>query len=454
MDKLYLIILLLFVIYSCKNKDDKYDIDESCCMDFIINGSSDTIQLYPDQYRYIINVVVNKDTIKAIIDTGADISVFPEYLNSKEKETYIEGTNIAGINIKMKNVIIDSLRIGNSTIYSNGGFGCFHNNAIIGGDILSQAIWKIDNVNNRIIVTKDTLMFKEDEYNSCKIPLFRIGSRFIVRGYISENIYDFLFDTGFPDFANIFEPSMIINIPEYPLDTILWLDSSSEKDTLSISDYGCDLNKIDSIYYTIEDFKIGDIISDNEIIINNIAKRNLLGMDFCRRFDYVIIDYVRNKMFLGAYNYKSDRYLAALRGRINSLGFRCSLTNPPIITSVSKELFDKGLCIGDTIMLIDDIPVEQNSDLLDLSIESCTRPVKSINRILYRVDSVRITVKDCKDSFLKNYSLERKHYVEGPDTTIVYNPVSVSPLSSLIKYYYVSESMKRQCYKILYINEK
>ncbi|WP_106832104.1 hypothetical protein [Parabacteroides pacaensis] len=401
-------ILFIFLIISrvsCANSDY-----------VSMAGKIDTLSML--DRNYLVNISVKNVPIQCFFDTGNETTEF--LLSSVEPVSFISITSKIDINgekISRKLIQLDTLSIGHTKYLKRGlyaGVDSLKKSdlSILGNDIYEKFVWKLDHVHQQIYFSQDPKVFTEDYILA--VPFAKDMKLASLEATIAGKNYKFILDTGYPEFAHINDSTISNTTNWYSCLTYNYLlqyhkpitneSEHSKKQTLCI-----------------QDMNIGHLLFNNEIINYNKYPNNLLGRDFCNRFEYIIIDYPNRMIYFGPTYHKSSFYLHELKRKINTLGIDFSYSKPLKIIGISEEMKKKGLDIGDTIIKINNILVENNPDLLKgfKNLRETVLPENSLFKIHYIDDIVEITVK--KENKLKAFTLFRKSYIEEPDTVISYN---------------------------------
>ena len=365
--------------------------------------------------RLYISVIADSLNISSmIIDTGSGISTFNTNdfrninFNKFGKEVLL--TNIWGNTFPTKELFIDKLVLG-KTIYSpnNVPFSSFAGSPnILGTDVLKHFVWKIDNLRRKIYFSQDISAFS---YKDCVAVPFELKNGLpFIKFYVNGKVYDAHIDTGYPNFLHVIDKTSINNslfmFRAEPRDSFICTALHVDKNNSCVGD---PFTKKE--YRTISDVWIENINFKSEIVEHNIVNYNVLGWDFIQRFEYVILDYINQFMYLGPINdLKSFSYMRNLRTYVNSIGVFYELSEPNIVTVISDSLKEVGLSLGDTIIAIDREPVTVLESL----------------KLFYSKKSATITVKNGNGEI--DYTLYRKHNFSEPDTVMTYGEIPLFPL--------------------------
>src|SRR5690606_770101 len=132
--------------------------------------------------------------------------------------------------------------------------------------------------------------------------------------YINGIEVEACLDTGFQGFLLLNAQTMhkiVDNVDE----SILWEDVRDlhSGNTFAIERYS---PPMDSLFYALKDVYAGGIALRDEIVKFHRFKLNLIGMDFFKRFEYVILDYPNSKIYFGPSQRKSLEFLKTNLSRI------------------------------------------------------------------------------------------------------------------------------------------
>ena len=370
----------------------------------------DTIDCVSFNEGCYIDIIVDTTEISPIIfDTGSGTCIFNENTinyHKKGENRYTE--NIWGELVPISEVYVDRLKLGNSLIIPNNVAFAGHGNIknLIGGNLLKHFIWKIDNTKKKIFFTRDPSAFS---YTSCTaLPFSLDHDRPVIRCTVDNLIYDLVLDTGYQGFLNL-SGRPYNNIYVQPRDTFKNVKSFSY-DSTKIYTYGINEKSINE-FFTLSDVGIGTLTLSNELVSHNLAKFNLLGWSFFQRFEFVILDYINQKVYFGPLSdCKTISYLRDIRLYVNTIGIGTTFLPPFIINSLSCSATEMGLSLGDSIVAIDKKP---------------PTPLE-MRKVILSKETAVITTK--KGGVFTDYKLKRQHHVEEPDTVMSYGEISLLPL--------------------------
>ncbi len=410
--KIYLLLansLLLFILIICfsiiiKRQDAAY-----------VSMPSVIDELSLIDRNYLVKLKMGNDSIVAFFDTGMDRTEFllSEVHAKVGKSSYKLNVYNKRVPIKRLYFESDTMYLGNTKFVKKGsynGIDPLHssNRNILGSDLFSHFVWKLDHLHQKIYFSQDSAAFSGNHAFSISFTTAKGGCPWI-KGTINGKKYPFLLDTGYPGFIHIKDTSV--------KNTINW-NSGTFIDYLQ-NNYFFQKEKEYKKQYQIADVAFDKLFLKDEIIEYNQFRYNLIGQDFFKRFEYVIIDYLHHVIHFGPMRYKSFFYLRKLRENINSIGIEINSFNFPQILGVSEKMEKAGICPGDTIVKIDGLPVSENPDLIAFStLENPAVPPTSLAYLQYIKDEAVITIK--KNGKEQDFRLQREHYVNEPDTVVAY----------------------------------
>lgn len=258
-------------------------------------------------------------------------------------------------------VILDTLRIGQLGITKLGVL--FQTemplDGILGGDVLRNLAWKIDFARREIYVAKKAEDLGVDA-NERGI-YFRLRKN---KPTISYRINDIevraLMDTGDPGFIDIDKNTLEEYADKFENGGVTWYQIFQK-----LSPFEAYIDEarylsgsgIDTFSYVKSNINIGSHLLKHEItrLIPSASYSSSFGLDLLQRFDYVVLDYPRRKLFLGRPQYKSAGFLVRMNQRINSMGVELSTDSVPVVIGISELSSDKDIRLKDTIVAIDGV---------------------------------------------------------------------------------------------------
>lgn len=204
----------------------------------------------------------------AAFDTGAAVCVTPyrKDIDTADHPRY-EVIGIYGDHFKACPALVARVDLGSRALETKKLF--FHFDKceihIIGGNLLREFAWKIDNTSH-IICFSDRPDSFDCSDSTAGIPFKIKDNRPALECLVNGTAHDFFLDTGASIFANLPKEEA----PSEPADPV----------------------------FAIGNLRIGSLSFDNEAF-STAYYDFLLGMDFFMRFDYVIFDYPNRRLILG-----------------------------------------------------------------------------------------------------------------------------------------------------------
>ncbi len=344
-------------LYSCDDKETSFTSSQQI-IERPLNFNIDAL--------YSSTIIVEGDTINAMVDTGCSSSVFSN-VNTTEKNFLGKSRtkDFRGIIedvpvIRVKKIDWGELHIENLEILK-------HNKNIIGADVLQNFCVKFDNYNRKILLSTNPNLI---EKKGIKIPFHytKLGE-IILALQLGDKVSEFKLDTGFS--GEISVDSLFFNSSKLATSQYKkWYGKFSK--SAFMSDWS---NKNEIDYRIMADCRVGNKIFKNVNISympNVNIKDNYIGSVFLRRFTSVTIDYInKNLYFELPHNIKLPNdekldfsntkitthpieYLDILYRYYNSFDFRTTFYPPFVIKEVETGFMSsKNLSVGDTLVGID-----------------------------------------------------------------------------------------------------
>ena len=305
--------------------------------------------------RYYTYVVVENDTVRMLIDTGATGSFF-----NYESATKTNRSELFSGGGKFRSVIpikrIRTMQWGGLTIENlSVGWGTDFN--IIGDDILRNFIVQFDNENREIVLTQNSALI---EKRGIKVPFTSPNRNVKVSLSINGTEGDFYLDTGYNGELRV-DSIFFYTFGLSGLENVRWKGHVGY--SLFMPEH---LRGKGVSYMTIARHELGGMVFDNAIVTHNIHWHvNVIGYVFLQRFRTFTIDYLNGYVYfeLPEDISTSDSlietvplaYVNFLRHNINSLGIH--FFHQSDVSTVSALLDDgtfTGIIeIGDTLVGID-----------------------------------------------------------------------------------------------------
>ncbi|MDR2146703.1 MAG: hypothetical protein LBE91_09635 [Tannerella sp.] len=417
---LFFILVIVAVIYSRSGNSDK-----SGGMRIVMKGDVDSIDfrtfpgnagelniLSPSLSCYIFLKMDSTILEPVNFDTGFPETVFNlDNIRAYEIFGLQNMTNAFGGIVPGWKIKVNNFKIGHTVIEPNDENIYGYNSSsghFLGVDIQKKFVWKIDNIKQKLFFSQTSSYFDTD--GCICIPFKLENNCLFIPVTVDGKVYDARLDTGFDGFLNIrndTENSSSLSEVESVFSSDFM--TRTEK-TFTFLNTGI---KSFRLKRTVSTVQIGTLSFENEIIDHaEFLHMNLLGWDFFQRFDYVIFDYLQQKLYLGpSSGLKSYKYLINLRESINSMGLSCRMRGDfCTINGIADSLVNRGLQLGDTIVKIDDVPTTTLSRL----------------KMIYSRTSAKITVK--RGTRERSFKVYRSMHVAEPDTVMSYNYAGIEPI--------------------------
>jgi len=167
-------------------------------------------------------------------------------------------------------------------------------------------------------------------------------------------------------------------------ESILWEDVRDlhSGNTFNIEPYS---PPMDSLFYILKDVHTGGIALRDEIVKFHRFKLNLIGMDFFKRFEYIILDYPNSKIYFGPSQRKSLEFLKTNLSRINSNGIILSNTDNVLqIKGITSKAKDLGLKYLDTVLSVNGISIVDRDNLFYRSTQDIEFGISNLKISEYR----------------------------------------------------------------------
>jgi predicted aspartyl protease len=353
----------------------------------LLNGEikrKDYVQTVPFEWRkdlIVVSVYLNEDTVarEFIFDTGAfNSKVESQLANSLDLEVVAqkENSTAQGISRTIDVVRIDSMRLGETSIYNLGAgkvkydktsaSPCVASSGIIGANLIKLAHWKIDYENQLLHFSDKPFEVEEGSFVlHFDRPLLSGVPKVDLEldGITVENI---IFDVGYN--GGLVLPISIANHFEDIESTIIL-----DKATSGI--YG---TNTDSLLVKVMTVGTGGLNTEMPVEFSSLNKA-LLGNEFLKHFDVII-------------NYDSEEIFLTQQKKVeieNSRTFLVAIENDSLWT-VSRTTPDIPLDLGDKLLLVNGAkPEEVFSSHCDF--------VMNIGKLL---DGNRITVQKLDGSYV------------------------------------------------------
>ncbi len=246
------------------------------------------------------NRVIIYDNVNFILDIGAPNILFNTRVNNF---AVIDSIFIGkmhksnGKSIKNKMVILDSINTvlfeGKKMVFRviNKDRNCYNINGLLGSELFENSIAEL-NFENNYIQKLDSLNSKQKKtYKELIVSDFD-GYYFFIELKIDDKIFKLKLDTGSP-YDILMKKKDFELIKKNAEIQYYFFKTEQDLDTLFVSNH-----KI-----TLEDKK-----ENHKIISNNFLKRNLLGIDFMKNYNW-ILNFKTGQVFVKQINDNNDSFL-------------------------------------------------------------------------------------------------------------------------------------------------
>ena len=341
------VLLLLTLLMSCQQPKFSFDLEQEVIR----------IPLIIERGRYYSYVVVDGDSIRMWIDTGAGSFLCSEFSSRtiRRRQSRDAGGFRRMIPVgRVKEMHWGGLRIENLLVRNDvAHYGGSRN--IIGGDILRNFVVQFDNESREIVLTKNPQLI---ERRGIKVPFTFRGSRHVmVPLTLNGTERDFILDTGYSRELTV-DAAFFYSSGLFELENVEWRGNLINPFFLPES-----LRERGVARITMVDCKLGEKIFPNTIVTHyNNWRINVIGSAFLQRFSTFTIDYINGYVYFelpeGAIlSYENliqtvpFVYLNLLRDRVNSLGIQ--FFHRADVSTVSALIHDEafgGIEIGDTLV--------------------------------------------------------------------------------------------------------
>lgn len=368
---------------------------------------------YDRDGHILAKVIVGKDTMNFIVDTGSSITYLPYSNDLKKLHTSRKIRDAMGTIKEVSMVMVKDVKWGNLQI-QNLSCGINQKNeeyGIIGGDILRNFCVQINNVKSKIILSKNVPVIEGKRI--IKIP-FRLDERNCVEilGILEAETskdeqkkeYSFLFDTGCTDEVMFQGKESLPPVRELQQWTRSYSLGFSEKTAL-----------INASLF-LANFRLKDCLFQNiaGLISHKINSVNMIGTVFIRRFESITIDY-KNKMLY--FKLPKDgkilkfppnhitnaptAHFALLCKGLASFGINFRGINPCIVKGIRKDWKDS-IAINDTLVGINNTIF--NKDAWEFTKKPSNKTLKDSLRFNQSpmIHAYRVIGDEVRFLFLKN----------------------------------------------------
>lgn len=310
---------------------------------------------------YDVTYVVDGDTIRGIVDTGADVTTV-EGKHFLEREDLLPKQPIINAYdsiMQWHRLKVKELSWGNVRLYDmyvsvdDGGNRAGGDGGVVGRDVLRGSIVQFDHESNQIKLSRNEAKLKGrgqviparfDEADKIFVPITLPNGETL----------EFHLDTGFAGELRLstknYKGSYTFRDPL--VWKVLGKRGASEVEVRSL----CDITFGGKVY------------PNSRLLLENVG-RNLLGVQFLKRFKSVTIDYINKKLYIeypekytlpgvGDINFEKDtidavprEYMTDILQIYNTYGFEVERRNlVHTITHIEADLEAEKISLGDTLV--------------------------------------------------------------------------------------------------------
>lgn len=415
---------------------------QSCSSDrtSIIFPNDHIIDTIPFASKPFSNIVQLETTVKHkdykfIFDTGTTKSLINSEIPSErisEDTTYF--LDIINQRHSALQVVVDTIKIGKIKVVNKNYVHQRNLNidGLLGNDIIGNLVWKIDLLNRKVFVTKD---IKNLDITEEGIPFIRKGPYIAIRCSISGVELDLIIDTGYSGFISM-NKNMSDTLNLYHEKPIFWegISTLGRGNPYSSTTYS---PHIDTTYYFTGNVSLGNITLENEIIELRHFPLSILGMDFFKRFEYFIIDYPNQQLYLGKEYEKSLDFLMSSFLRMNTKGVTFMPSDyKAIVGRVTSSGKQAGISYLDTVLSIDGVSVvDQDSSFY----QTKTIRHEEINYVEYFPSKFRELSTDFH--FVKDTSTLEIKRGDSSQIYTLYRQYNLTSMPDSIHDYYIDLSL-------------
>jgi len=311
----------------------------------------------------IIPVEIEGDFFRFLLDTGAPNAISKELANKLniEKSRSFKTEDSQGNRSELDYAKIGKIKIGKA-IFTNttaaiadfnqiDAIACLNIDGLIGANLMRKAYWQIDNQVGvvRIAPSRELLKKEPEEYsipfitNISGTPLLnlRIGKTEIKRVTLDTGSVGFL-STGNENYKALRDGNQLLAERNAYGASSFGLFGSSKNDTLR--------------QVLINDFSMGDLTLNQQVIELRNSKASLLGMSFLRNY-LVTIDWNSTTLYLSPQTNFTNLYA-------ESFGISLFKEKEKLVVAMVTEGSSAqraGIKVGDIVLQVNDIDVEQTT---------------------------------------------------------------------------------------------
>lgn len=472
---IYLLLIITSLLYSCTfNQTIKTQVSLPAGV------KVDTIPFkYTESGHISLTVNIKGKDYDFVFDSGAEITTLGP--DVPVVHTITDSAVIFDVideRFHASAVILDTLRLGQLDINELGVLFQteMDQDGILGGDVLRNLAWKIDFAKREIYVAERAEYLGVDAKEQGiyfrlrrNVPTisYRIND-IEIRALMDTGDSEFIYVDGkvFGKYAEALKNGAVTwyRIFQKPSPFEAYIDEPRH-----LSGSG-----IDTFSFVRSNIHFGSDVLNNEIIVlASSSSTSRIGLELLQRFDYVVLDYPKRKLFLGSPRYKSARFLFQMTRRINSMGVELSRDSIPVVVGISELSAGKDIQLNDTIVAIegvslvgrssnfyedshirhDEFGVTQKNDSLNTMLTVVpAKYTRVLEQFVYRNDTATLSVK--RNNRIHQVELVRNdQFTFLPDTVI--HIADTPPLPGYIftkthainngeqGRYYLSETRKR-----------
>lgn len=361
--------------------------------------------------KIIIDVKINNQIKKFILDTGAPLSI-SEKLSAEMQNKSVKSILVGDANskegqievVEIPEFSIDGLTFINSyalKISDMALFECFNVDGIIGSNSLRNSVVDFDFKTNKITLTNDVkkLGFSSKVKSNKLFKDFQSTPVIDVKmklGYLNFH-EELIFDSGDDSFYNLSKNSYyqlidLINQKKMPKELQNMAPSellgvvASSNGSFSLSLFGNDNN---NIYYKfkIQDFVLGNTSFDNIVTTSTYGNSSRIGSEILK-YGKLTLDYKKEKYYYQAYD---NLEKIDVNDKIRSF-FPTYDNNKFVIGIIWNEKVKDKMKVGDEILSINSIDFAKLSkcEIIKMSFES-----------LNEFDTLVVTLRDVDTNEIK-----------------------------------------------------
>ncbi|HYH57482.1 MAG TPA: retropepsin-like aspartic protease [Anseongella sp.] len=312
----------------------------------------DTLKFNYTSGHLSVNVEIKGETYDFLYDSGASSTLLHEDIpTAKIIKDSVYFTDVFGNAHLASQVMLDTLQLGKMKF---AGLNKYYQRdanleGILGGNILRRLVWKINFARQEIYVAKSIRSFRANTAGGVPFKLRKSCPH--IKCTINGVEMYLMLDTGFDGFTSI-NKRALDTLAAFRKEVVPWhgVSNVNTHNPFAEDNYSPTL---DSSWYSKGQIEAGSRILRNEIIAFSSLPSTLIGLDFLKRFDEVILDYPGKMLYLGKETLKSYGFFQQASLNMNTLGIQLSEDSIPLISRISPLAGNKGLRLNDTIIEVD-----------------------------------------------------------------------------------------------------